>query len=344
MARFEIRGRSKIMSEPTRLGPGELSAVGLEAAGRERFKLSWGAIFGGAVAAFGLWLLLYVFGLAVGLSTINPRNAGSLRGSGMFTGIWALLAPLAALFVGGWVAGRGGGLIDRAGGAIHGLIVWGLAALLGAGMVAMVMSAVASGIVSVGKTVAGVGGEAIGAVASQAGGATAAAQQLGINSDDLLGPVNQRLEAEGKPTVSAAELQSATRDVAKSAVATGHIDRDMLVQSLARNTNLTPTDAEQVADQVKAQYEQKSASVKERVHSAAGAAETGALQAAEKSGKALWGAFGAMLLGLVASVVGGALGAYGGPHVARRERRVITRQAPATPPRTPSGPPREVYP
>jgi hypothetical protein len=328
------------MSVPTRLPPGELSSVGVDAVARERLKLSWGAIFGGAVAAFGLWLLLYVFGLAVGLSTINPNDANSLRGSGLFTGIWALVAPLVALFVGGWVAGRGAGLVDRSGGAIHGLVVWGLAEIIGASLIAMVMSMVASGVVSVGRAVAGVGGQAIGAVAGQAGGATAAAHELGITSDDLLGPVNQRLESEGKPTVSAAELQSATRDVAKSAVATGHIDRDMLVQSLARNTNLTPTDAEQVADQIKAQYDQKSASVKERVQSAAGAAKTGALAAAEKSGKALWGAFGAMLLGLVASVVGGALGAYGGPHVAHRERRerVITRRAPA------AAPPREVYP
>ena len=29
----------------------------------DRPRLSWGAIFGGAVTALGLWVLLYVFGL-----------------------------------------------------------------------------------------------------------------------------------------------------------------------------------------------------------------------------------------------------------------------------------------
>jgi hypothetical protein len=324
------------MSEPTRVVPGELSTVGVgpgvDVVARERLRFSWGAIFGGAVAAFGLWLLLYVFGLAVGLSNINARDAGSLRGSGMFTGIWALIAPLVALFVGGWVAARGAGLVDRPGGAIHGLVVWGLAALLGVAMVATLMSAVASGVLSIGRAVAGAGSEAIGAAASHAGGASGAAQQLGLSADDLLGPVNQRLQAENKPTVSAAELQSATRDAARSALTTGRIDRDLLVQSLARNTNLSQADAEEVADQVQAQYDQKSTSIKQRVGAAADTAKTDALLAAEKSGKAVWGAFGAMLLGLIASMVGGALGAYGGPHVARRER-VVTRRMPVAPPR-----------
>lgn len=324
------------MSETTRMVPAEVSAVAAETVVRERLRLSWGAIFGGAVAAFGLWLLLYVFGLAVGLSTLNPNDTSSLRPSGMFTGIWALVAPLIALFVGGWVAGRGAGVIDRSGGAIHGLVVWGLAALLGATLIAALMSAVVSGVASVGKAVAGAGGQVIGAAASQAGGASAVTQEVGINADDLLGPVNDRLQAEGKPTVSAAELQNAARDATRSAVAAGHLDRDMIVQSLARNTSLSPTDADQVASQIESQYQQKTTAEKNRLQAAADTAKTDALKAAEKSGKAFWGMFGALSLGLIASVVGGALGAYG-PRLERRRERVVTHRVPVVPPR-------EVYP
>ena len=56
----------------------------------DRPRLSWGAIFGGAVTALGLWVLLYAFGLAVGLSSLDPANPHSVRGSSIFTGVWAL--------------------------------------------------------------------------------------------------------------------------------------------------------------------------------------------------------------------------------------------------------------
>ena len=37
---------------------------------RAPVKLSWGAIFGGAFVAVGLWILLYALGAALGLSSI----------------------------------------------------------------------------------------------------------------------------------------------------------------------------------------------------------------------------------------------------------------------------------
>ncbi|HZI05155.1 MAG TPA: hypothetical protein VEZ71_14085, partial [Archangium sp.] len=44
-------------------------------------KVSWGSIFAGVVTALGLWALLYSFGLALGLSSINPQDAGSAKSS-----------------------------------------------------------------------------------------------------------------------------------------------------------------------------------------------------------------------------------------------------------------------
>src|SRR5262245_19582772 len=92
-------------------------------------RMSWGAIFAGAVSALGLWALLYVFGLAIGLSTIGEN---SVKPASVFTGIWALITPLVALFVGGWVAGRGAGIVTRPVGGVHGLVVWALTTLAGA--------------------------------------------------------------------------------------------------------------------------------------------------------------------------------------------------------------------
>ena len=305
----------------------------------DRPRLSWGAIFGGAVTALGLWVLLYAFGLAVGLSSLDPGNPHSARSSGIFTGIWALIAPLIALFVGGWVAGRGSSIFTRGQGATHGLVVWGLTTLLGASMVAVVMSALVGGAVSVGKAAVSAGGGAIGAAASGSGGA---ARWLGINADDALGPINQHLAADGKPTITADQLRAATRDVAQSAVREGRLDREALISSISENTALSRADAEEVGDRIQLQYQSASTQVQNRLHAAAQKAETGALKAGDATGKAFWGVFGALLLGLIAAIAGGAAGAPGipGRRVPRepreRRERVVGPTAIATP--------REVHP
>src|SRR5262245_17914484 len=78
----------------------------------EHTRIRWGAVFGGAIAALGVWALLYAFGLAIGLSTVDPHE-GNVRGAGIFTGIWSIVAPLIALFVGGLVASRGSDAMTR---------------------------------------------------------------------------------------------------------------------------------------------------------------------------------------------------------------------------------------
>jgi hypothetical protein len=298
--------------------------------------ISWGAIFGGTFSALGIWLLLYAFGLAVGLSTIDPNDAHSLKGSGIFTGIWGLLTPLIALFVGSLVAARVSGVPRRSEGAAHGLVMWGLTTVAGAYMVFMMMGAVLAGVVSLGKTAVQAGGAAVGAAATGAAGAGATAQNIGIDADDALGPVNQRLREEGKPAVTADQLKAATQDVMQTAVREGRMDRQVLTTAIARNTQLSQADADEIAGRLEQQFNARKEQLGNRVQEAARTAQTGALKAAEASGKAFWGVFGALLLGLIAALIGGALGVPGGR--GRRRERV------ATPVTRPVPPPREVYP
>jgi hypothetical protein len=309
-----------------------VGADGQLIAGRPR--MSWGAIFGGVFTALGLWLLLYTFGLAVGLSTIDPHDAGSLKGSGVFTGIWGAITPLVALFFGGWVAARGSGVRGRAEGALHGLVMWGLATVGGAYFALMLVSMVIGGVASVGKAAVQAGGAAVVGAVGAGTQAGSLAQSFGLDADDALRPINQRLRAAGKPAVTADELQTATKDVVQSAVRQGHLDRDMLVQAIAQNTSLTRADAADVADRVQAQWTERREQLGNRLQSAAASAGTGALQAAEATGKVFWGVFGALLLGLIAALAGGIVGVPGQKHERpRRERE------PA-----PVAPPREVYP
>lgn len=273
-------------------------------------RISWGAILGGTFSALGIWALLYAFGLAVGMSSVDPDNVRSLKGSGVFAGIWGVLAPLLALFVGGVVAGRLSGVFGRGQGALHGLIMWGLATVAGAYVVAMVISTV----------VAGAGRLAVEAGAGLPGmGSGAMAQQLDL--DDALGPINERLRAAGKPSVTSEQLKAAAQDAIREGVTGGRLDRAALERALAQNTALSRADVQELAGRLEAQMD-----------SAKQQATTGALKATDATGKAFWGVFGALALGLVSALVGGALGvAKPGRHRHDGSRRLTEPKLPRAP-------------
>lgn len=311
----------------------EKAGVGLLAGPPVRVR--WGAIFAGAVTALGLWVLLYALGLALGLSSIDARDPGSLKPSGIFTGIWSLACPLLALFVGGIVAGRGSGAQTKASGSLHGLVMWSLTTLVGLWLLGSVASALAGGLFSVGKTAVKATGVAVAAAASRADEVGPMARGFGLDAEDALRPLNERLRAQGLPPVTADQLEAAARDVVRTAVQQGRLDRRLLVNSLADKTALSRADAEQVADRVEAQFN----AVQGRLGQAVQQVETGALQAADTTGKVFWGVFGTLLLGLLCSLLGSHLG------VSKRQRLRAEGAVVLTPPE--GGPPlprREVYP
>ncbi|MGM1057360.1 MAG: TIGR04086 family membrane protein [Bacteroidota bacterium] len=92
---------------------------------------SWGAIFAGALTALAVAFLLNLLGLGIGLSSINPlTESDPLSGLGIGTIIWLGLSNLAALFLGGMVAGRMSGFSSKADGGIHGFLAWALYAVV----------------------------------------------------------------------------------------------------------------------------------------------------------------------------------------------------------------------
>ncbi len=280
-------------------------------------KISWGAIFGGAVAALGIWILLTTFGMALGFSTVNPERVSSLHASGIFTGIWSLISPLVALFAGGVVAGRSAGATTRLGGATHGVVMWGLTTLAGVYLVTSLLGMVARGAVDVGKAAVQAGGAAV----------SQAASGMGLNADDALAPINQRLQAEGKPAVTADQLKAAVQQVVQGAAQTGKVDREQLVSAIAQQTNLSRADAEEVAGRVEGQL----SSAKDTAGQVGERVQTGALQAVDTTGKALWGVFGALLLGMVSAVLGATLGVSRRHDSLIRERSVVRRPGEVAP-------------
>jgi len=312
------------------------SGSGLEFFSGAPVKLNWGSILGGALVALGVWVLLYALGLALGLSSVDPNDPGSAKAAGIGTGIWSLIAPLIALFVGGAVASRTAGVLDKTGGALHGAVVWSLTTLLGVVLMGMALSNLLGAAVGVTKTAASAAGSAVQGAANNAGGIGQAAKSFGLDANDALQPVNQRLRAEGKPAITANQLEAATKDVVQDSVRQGRLDRDTLVSSIAENTRLSRRDSEDVANRVEQQWNQAQG----KVEGAKQQVQQGALNAADKTGKAFWGIFGALFLGLISAVLGATTGVTRRQRVAA-EGAVVARDAGLG---TPHGTRREVYP
>lgn len=280
-------------------------------------RMSWGAVIGGVVSALGVAILLYALGLALGLDVVvDPSDPGSLRSSGMFTSIWMLVTSLIALFVGGLVAGRGANALTHASATIHGLVMWGLTTLAAVWLVLNVFGSVISGVASVGKTAVEAGASAVAGGAEQAG---QLAKQLGFDADTALQPINQRLRQEGKPEITAQQLQEATKDVAQNAVRTGRLDREQLVTAIGQNTALSRADAQEVAGRVEQQWNEGREKVSGTLSQAREKLETGTLKAADVTGKVFWGVFIALALGLASAIGGANVG------IGRRQRLWVER-------------------
>lgn len=100
-------------------------------------SMRWGAVFAGWFVATGIGVLLYAFGLAIGLSAFDPWNgASAARGSSAGAIVWMILTWGAALWVGGMFAGWFDGRNDTEMGVVRGLTVWGLSVTAAALLVA----------------------------------------------------------------------------------------------------------------------------------------------------------------------------------------------------------------
>lgn len=152
-------------------------------------RISWGAIFAGAVAALSLWILLTVFGLALGVSAIDAAHPSTVRTLGVFTGLWSLLSPLIALLIGGAVASRGAGVATRLGGAMQGLVMWGITLIAGAYFVGGAVLSVTKDATNVGRAAINEAVSSPGALEDKLDTAANKAQQTAVEAAEVGEPV-----------------------------------------------------------------------------------------------------------------------------------------------------------
>jgi hypothetical protein len=244
----------------------------------EGVRVSWGGIFGGVLCAIGLLLLLAALGVAIGISAVDPWGTrASTMGTG--AGIWAGVSLLLALFLGGLVATRIGATSDRTTGFFEGALVWVVSVLLMGYLATSGISAVAGG------------------VFAMLGGATKAVgsvMQAGDTDLDLSGNVDQMLQRLRDP-----------KTVQQMSAATG-----MRPSEVQEALNDAADRVEQTRDnpgQAAAEARQRLARLVDQAKSS-GALQQKAEQLQPQASRAAWITLGALLLSLLAAVLGAMAG------------------------------------
>ena len=253
----------------------------------EGLRVSWGGIWAGVLSAVGLLILLTALGIAVGITALQP---GETEGStlGMGAGIWAGLSLLLALFLGGLVSTRVGAISDRTTGFFEGALVWVVSILLMGYL-----------------TTSGIGTLAGGAF-KMVGGATQAIGTVmqGSSGIDTSGGVDQILQRLKDPS-TARQIASATGMQQSEVEAT-------LSETAQRveNNRDNPTQAAAEAKQGMARLMDNAKS--------SGALQQKAEEVKPQAAKAAWITLGALVLSLLAAVLGAMAGR-------RREEQLATR-------------------
>jgi hypothetical protein len=93
-----------------------------------RDRVRWGPIIGGVATAMTTMLILSLFGLAVGLTTVNAGDAAATGSvpdnTGTMTAIWGAVSAIISFFIGGFVAGRTASVFSRGWGSMNGAMVF----------------------------------------------------------------------------------------------------------------------------------------------------------------------------------------------------------------------------
>lgn len=237
-------------------------------AGREPL-LSWGSILAGLLVLIAISWLLYLFGVAMGVSIADATD-GDAVGKGFGTGavIWVLISSLIAYFLGSLLAARLSGKTDSTVGMLHGLTLWGLATTVlvvfsymgitsllqtGASLVSSTVSNVASASSSVVSQ---------GVDAGQSFADTELADNIQARLKRRATSVVSRAAAEGNDGVKAKEVSKAIEEMDSQTlqqIAT-HVTKGELSsarQTLAANTNLSSEEVRKIIDNISGEFEEQ---------------------------------------------------------------------------------------
>jgi hypothetical protein len=260
--------------------------------------VSWAAIIAGAVVASALSLALLMLGAGIGLVSVSPwsNNNVSVTTFGILAAAWFIAVQLFASGVGGYLAGR---LRTRwvsvhtdevyFRDTAHGLIVWGVGAIVTAWLLASGAASVVSGAAHVGGSALEAAGTAAAGPAAQAAGQAASSEgSSAAYFTDMLFRTDHP-DTSGDPAAARAEVG---RILATDALSDEMpaADKAYVAQVVAARTGLSQADADKRVSEV---VEQAKNAKDKAIDTAKAAAD-----AARKTGVyvALW-AFISLLIG-----------------------------------------------
>ncbi len=177
----------------SRAGVGEEEAVGS--------AVSWAAVLAGAFVASAFSIALLALGAALGLGSVSPwsNNNASATTFGILAAVWLIAVQLFSSGIGGYLAGR---LRTRWVGVhthevyfrdtAHGLIVWGVGAVISAMLLSSAVSSAISGAARMGETAVQAAGSAAAGPAAQLTG-QAANTSMAISLTCCSAPTTRRL-------------------------------------------------------------------------------------------------------------------------------------------------------
>ncbi|MGH6920671.1 MAG: PhnA-like protein [Geminicoccaceae bacterium] len=289
------------MAERTRaatypVGPPEVAAP---TAGLRR--ISWGAVLAGAAIVAAVHLSLSLLGFGIGMSTVDPAAGDSPQVSsmGIGAGAWWVISNLIALVIGGYVAARLSGMPVRGDGIIHGLLTWAITLLITMYLLTTSVGSIVGGAFNVvGDTVSGVG-------QSVAEAAPEVADAAGLSAEQVQEEAEQLLRREQPGGMSAERARSELVDTLRQMVTGSEQEaaqaRERAATIIAEQAGISPEQANQRLDQLRAEVQQRTDQAAEQATEAADAAASAA------SSASIWG-FVALVLGACAAALGGAMG------------------------------------
>jgi len=236
--------------------------------------------------AFGVWTLLYVLGLALGFSSLDLDRPNLARALGIGGGVWVVFSGFLAMLVGGLITARSAGYVDRGNGALHGLVLWGASGLAATLASALILGSAVSGLARMGTEAASKAMDSLSA---------------NLSTDQLLGPLNAKLEQAGKPPLAKGDIAAISRDAINDSVRQGRFDREIFIASVSETTRLPSAEVRELYGSTMAQIQSRAEDMKQESKRAAEVASTA-------TARALWGVFALMVTSLLGAVIGASTG------------------------------------
>ena len=249
-------------------------------------NLSWASILAGAVTAAACFATLSLLTAALGFGLFSPTTSDPLSGVGVGTGIWTAITLILSFLAGGFVAG----FSARSTGKLHGAITWAVTILLLLTFVINAIGQVLGAAANVAGTAANTAANVAGNVAGSTISATSDAVSDGVEkAGDAIGDVDtaelqenvekyladtdiEELQPEylnNQLEESKDEIGQAVKDIAlnpdnankiisdltkslqdKANTIADSADRDAIANAVAKNSDLTQEEAEEVTDNI----------------------------------------------------------------------------------------------